>query len=359
MKKKLLVMMLAFAMTLAFAACGGGADSGAAAEPAAEPNAGVGDVVFVVPDGWTVLNASVAGSGSVSYSNPDSEYMLYVSTFDEESLKDVKEWNPDRSAETVQEYYEKYYTSEEALSKENLESTAVKVCDTDGQYVKYKAKSGEYMELGTYWMQDGKIYDIGMVNQDAYDEKGNLKEDATKLTDDEIATYESIVASVQPGDGAAILNSLMKTDSLGSIAFEAPEGYTLTDIYKDYISFKKDGSENITLNISRSDESSLKYMEDQNGNHPSSLKEAYEMYLYEGMEKATIAGFDGHIDKYTSEDEKYHNVSAEFLADDAIYNIYMDTSAWDNEGNIKPDAEELTEDDLAVFDAFVASLKQK
>lgn len=361
MKKKLLVMMLAFAMTLAFAACGGGgadsaADSGAAEETAAEPNAGVGAIVFTVPDSWPVENASA--SGGVTYSIPDSDYKLYASIFDEKSLESVNKWNPEQSAESVQEYYDKYYASKEALTKENLENTAIKVCDTDAQYNKYKADNGEYLELGTYWMYEGKIYNIGMYNPNSYDIDGNAVQDAAKLTDDEIAAYEGVVASVQPGDGAAILKSMMNTDSIGSIAFEVPEGYTLTDMYKDFITFTKDGGE-VTLQINISDEESLKYAEDENGNHPSSLKEWYENFIYEGTEQTKIAGYDGHIDKYTAEDDKYHNVNAEFLTDDAIYHVNMGTDSWDENGNLKPDAPELTDEDLAVFDAFVASLKQK
>lgn len=359
MKKKLLVLMLAFAMTLAFAACGGGgggSDSGAAEESVAEPNTGVEGIVFVVPDDWPLENAST--SGGITYKVPDSDFQLYASIFDEESLESINQWNPERGAGSVQEYYDKYYTSEEALSKENLENTAVKVCDTDAQYNKYKADSGEYLELGTYWMYEGKIYNIGMFNPDAYGDSGEVVQDAAKLTDDEIAAYEDIIASVQPGDGASMLKALMKADSIGSIAFEAPEGYTLTDVYSDFISFTKDGSD-ITLQINRSDESSLQYMEKEDGTHPSSLKEWYENFLFEGVEETTIAGYEGHIDKYTAEDDKYHNVNAEFLTDDAIYSVNMGTDAWDEEGNLKPDATVLSEDDIAVFDAFVASLKQK
>ena len=360
MKKKLLIMMLAFVMTMAFAACGSGgggeAASGAAEESAAEPNTGVGDIVFVVPDGWALENASA--SGGITYKVPDSDFQLYASIFDDESLESINQWNPEKGAESVQEYYEKNFVSKEALSKENLENTSIKVCDTDAQYNKYKADNGEYLELGTYWMYEGKVYNIGMFNPDSYDDSGEVVQDATKLTDDEIAVYEDIIASVKPGDGTSMLKALMKADSIGSIAFEAPEGYTLTDMYSDFISFTKDGSD-ITLQINRSDESSLQYMEKEDGTHPSSLKEWYENFLFEGVEETTIAGYEGHIDKYTAEDDKYHNVNAEFLTDDAIYSVNMGTDAWDEEGNLKPDATVLTEDDIAVFDAFVASLKQK
>ena len=360
MKKKLLVLMLAFAMALAFAACGGGG-GGSEAEPepeaAAEPNAGIGGVVFVMPDGWTVTGASLDGYLQVTI--PDSDYMLYGNIFGEDDLESVNEWNPERGADTVEAYYEKTYTSEDALSRENLENTAVKVCDTDAQYNKYKAESGEYLEAATAWLYDGEIYSIGLFNPNSYGENGEVVEDVTKLTDDELSTYEGLVASIQPGDGEALMKASMSADSIGSFAFEAPAGYDITAVYNDErVTYSKPGSE-IVLEISRTGEEDFKNITDENGNHPESLQAWYERFLSEGMEETTIADCRGHIDKWPYEDGNYYNCSAEYLADDGIYSVFMGTNAWGEEGNIKEGAETLTDDDLALFDAFMESLKKK
>ena len=356
MKKKLLVLMMAFAMILAFAACGGGGGSEAEPEAAAEPNAGVGGIVFSLPDGWTVSGSSLQGYMEVTI--PDSDYILYANIFGEDDLENVNRWNPEHGADSLEAYYEKSYKSEEALAKEGLESTTVKVCDTDALYNKFKTKSGGYIEAATAWMYDGEIYNIGLVNYDSYDENGKVNEDVTKLTDEEILTYEGIVASVQPGDGTAIQKAALSADSVGSIAFEVPEGYTLTAVYEEQVTFTKDGSD-VTLQFNVTDEDDLENMTNSDGKHPESLQEWYDQFLYEGIEETEIAGYKGHIDKWPAEDENYYNCSAEFLADDGIYNAYMGTDAWDENGNIREDAVPLTEDDMAAFDAFVASLKKK
>ena len=54
--------------------------------------------------------------------------------YDDESLESINQWNPEKGAESVQEYYEKNFVSKEALSKENLENTSIKVCDTDADF---------------------------------------------------------------------------------------------------------------------------------------------------------------------------------------------------------------------------------
>ena len=60
---------------------------------------------------------------------------------------------------------------------------------------------------------------------------------------------------------------------------------------------------------------------------------------------------------YPYEDDVYYDVNATFMADGVMYDIGMSTGAWDNDGNIKEGAEQLSQDDLAAFDSFLASLK--
>ena len=100
MKKKILVLMMAFAMVLAFASCGGGGGSEAEPEAAAEPNAGIGGIVFSLPDGWTVSGSSLQGYMEVTV--PDSDYILYANIFGEDDLESVNQWNPEHGADSLE-----------------------------------------------------------------------------------------------------------------------------------------------------------------------------------------------------------------------------------------------------------------
>ena len=359
MKKKLLVMMLALAMVLVFAACGGG--SGSEAEPAAkvEPNAGVGGIVFAVPDSWTQTNNS---PGSYTeFKLPDSDFSLVASAFGDKELEEQNQWSDEEPVASVQEYFDKYYTVDEKKFKEQgVEHSVVKVCDTDADYNKYTGGKDGYFELGTNWMADNTIYSVFMFNQEAFDENGKIRDDAAPLTDDAIKAYEAVIASVQKGDGTAFQTEALAAaaTSIGSIAFEAPEGYTVSDCNDTFVNFKKDGS-TVELQVMKTGEEDLGNVTMDDGSTPSSLDEYYNMYERDAEDAATIAGYDGYINKYPFEDDKYYNISAEFMAEDAIYNVYMGTDAWDENGDLKDGAESLSDEDLAVFDAFIASMKKK
>ena len=62
---------------------------------------------------------------------------------------------------------------------------------------------------------------------------------------------------------------------------------------------------------------------------------------------------------YPYEDDVYYDASAIFMADGVMYDITLSTNPWDSEGNIKEGAEQLTQEDLDAFDAFLASMKAK
>ena len=360
MKKKLLVIVLALAMTLVFAACNSGSGSGAAAAEPAEPNAGVAGIVFAVPDGWTQGNIT---PGSYSeFTNPDSEYTLVTSAFGDKELEESNEWSEGDPIGSVQDYYDQYYTAdEEELKKNNVEHSVIKVCDTDASYNKYTGGKDGYMEVGSYWMYDNTIYSMFLFNPSAYDDQGNVIEGAATLSDDEIKMFEDILASVQPGDGTAFQNEALgvSATSLGDIAFDAPAGYTVSEARESYVEFKKDGSD-ITLQISKTTEDDLQYIELEDGSHPTSLDAYYNQYERDSEFAASIAGYDGYIYKYPYEDDIYYDANAEFMTEDAIYSIYLGSyDIWDENGEVKPDAEKLSEDDLAAFDAFIASLRKK
>lgn len=365
MKKKLLVLVMAVAMVLAFTACGGGSsDSGSGSSeqaPAAEANTGCGGIVYAVPDGWTMTEAN---PGDYSrYDIPGSEYHLAVSVFNEKSLKDYNEWRESEGNEvfeSIDAYYDQNCNlSDDEFKKRNLEHSTFDVCGTEGIYTKYSGGKDGFYELGTSWLYDDAVYQMFMYTDAAYGEDGQLTDEAVPLTDEEIASFEAVLASIQPGDGTPYQKAALEesSKSIGSITYDIPDGYTVSNVSDRIVEFQKEGSE-VVIQVSYTDEENLSNIE-FNGKNPSSLQELYEMSSYEGMESMTIAGFDGHIDKWTDEDEKYHNISASFLADDAVYDVYMGDNAYDNDGNLKADAEGLSEEDLAAFDAFLASLRKK
>ena len=98
---------------------------------------------------------------------------------------------------------------------------------------------------------------------------------------------------------------------------------------------------------------------DENGQPYESLKDYYNMSLYEGIETTKIAGYDGYINILSDENDKYYSCNAGFLADDGVYDIYMSSNAYDDDGNVKEGVEELSEDDLTLFRNFVESIEKK
>ncbi|MBQ3428575.1 MAG: hypothetical protein IJH28_02225 [Mogibacterium sp.] len=355
--KKLLALITVMAMVLSLAACGGGSGGGSSEAPA-EANAGVAEIVFSVPEAWTCNSATLGDY--VSYKT-ESGLDFGVSVFDEEDLENSKQWDPEQTAENIQEYFEQSNTkqTDEELKERGTERTKVTVCGVDGYQYAGSSDNG-VVGLSTSFLYNGKSYLTFLDKQDVYDDEGKVKKDAPAISADDMKAYESILASIQSGDGDAMLKGSLTADSIGSIAFEVPEGYSVTSVSDTYITLAKDGSE-VTINCNLITEDELKWYEDENGNHPESLEAEYKNRTeYMGDEdKATIAGFDGYKNCYPFEDDKYYYTSAMFLGNDGIYDFDMSTPAWDADGNIKEGAVELTEADREVFDNFVASLKAK
>lgn len=359
MKKKLLVIALALAMVLAFAACGGGGSSAPAdGGAAAEPNNGVGGIVFALPDGWTPDSINL-GSYS-SYEVPDSDCSLVVNCFGDEQLQEHNEWS-DEKLDSVQAYYDKYFTLNEKDAKEKkIENSKIKVYGVDADYNKYTGGKDGVYELGTYWMDDNTVYSMYLLNEKNFDDKGEIKDDATPFSDDQIKQFEDIIASVQKGDGTALQKEALAAigNSIGSFTYEVPAGYSISEYSENHVNFEKDGS-SITLNLNSTTTDDLQYYTMEDGSVPSSLQELYNQRLYEGVETTTIAGCEGFVSKWPDENGQYYNVDATFLADDALYSVYMGGNSYDENGNLRDDAEALTEDDLAAFDALLASLTKK
>ncbi len=357
MKKKLLAIVMMFAMTLFLAACGGadGVKETTLPESTAEPNAGVLEVVFAAPEGWTV--SDVYPGSTMQFTSPDSAFTLSLSSLTE---RDISTMEGEDSSLSVQEYFEKYHIpTEETLKDYDGEFSTVKICDTDGLYFKSKRGADGFISIGTSWLYNNVIYSLGMFNPDAYDDQGNVKEGAVTISDDEIALYETALASVKPGDGTAYSGEAPTEESIGSFTYDIPEGFTASpaDVWENGVTFYKDGSD-VTLQLYYTGEDDLDQVTMGNGKNPTSTEEYFNSMADWG-EATTIAGFKGTIENTPEDDGTLYFASARFLADDGVYEISMDANAWDENGDIKEGAESLSDEDIATFNAFVESVRKK
>ena len=148
------------------------------------------------------------------------------------------------------------------------------------------------------------------------------------------------------------------TGTVGAYEFEIPEGYT-AESGENYVLLRKDGTANTTISVAMTVEDDLKIIEDENGNHPETMDEAWEIRKKNitDEDKMEIAGKEGAFHKLPEENGKLYNITAEFYGDGGIYNISMNTDSRDSEGNITEDSPEITEDDIAVFQNFLKSFK--
>lgn len=354
--KKLSAVMVTMIMTVSLlGACGG---SSGGSEESAEPNAGIRGIVLAMPDGWNVVSGS---ENYVEFENADSKYHMSLSATNNEDLENLKKYDTDVTASDIQEYFNANIEQEKKnLKKNNAEVSDVKVCGTDGYYFKSKNDKG-FVNMSTEWLYEDNSYYFGILYPGGYDyENEKFKEDIEPLTDDEIAMYEAVVASVKAGDGASYFKKVLDIDSINSYTFELPEGFNVDNFGENYLGAKAEDGE-VTLIVNATTNDDLQYLEDENGNHPESLKEWWgnQMKWIEDSEKLEIAGHEGFLNEYPDENGKIYNVSASFYDDEYIYNMNMDTDAWDENGNIKADAKELTKDEIAAFEAFVKSFKAK
>ena len=214
--------------------------------------------------------------------------------------------------------------------------------------------SGGYAYKSAAWMLEDTIYSIGLSNYDNYDDKGELKDDAVALTSDEEALLDGVLASVKPGDGESLKKQSLNADSVGALSFTAPEGFELTNVSDGFVSFEKD---EVTLNFNRTTEEDFEKWSGEGDDAPKSVEEMFRQNA-EWAEAATIAGSDGFIDKTPDENGKYYSVTASVMVDGVLYEVNMGTDAYDENG-LKADAVALTDEDIAAFDAFVASLTKK
>lgn len=354
--RKILALVAAVIMVLALAACGGGS-SGGSSEAPAEPNSGVAGIVFSVPEDWTVSGAE---QGNYIAFKANDGYDFGMSAFDENSLKDFNEYSDEEDYASVEEYFKSRNTgNEDRLKERGVERTEGEVCGVKSYEYTGKSDNGA-AGFGTDFYLDGVYYSVYLDAENAYDENGVIKKDLPAISDDLQAAYKGVIASIQAGDGDALLSKNLNVNSVGSMTFEVPEGYSVTGFSDEYVTLGKDGSE-IKLQISTTDKDDLEWMEDEDGNHPESVEAWYKerTEYMEDSDKVTVAGIDGYKMQYPAEDDNYYDVSAFFMSDDVIYDVRMDTDAWDNNGNIKEGAVQLSQEDFDTFDAFLASVKAK
>ena len=357
--RKVLALMASLAMAFSMAACGGGSSSGGGVEPAevpAEPNAGVAGVVFSVPEGWTLTSAN-EGSG-VTF-DAGNGFSFGISALNEQDIEDMKEYDPDNAAESVEDYFEKQNGDDKSLKERGITRSKTEVCGTEAYEYLAESKKG-LAGIGTNFLLDDVCYMVYLDSDNEYDEDGKLKDDAPAMGDELEAQYRGVLGSIKAGDGEALLMDNLTADSIGEITFAIPEGFKLSSLSEGYITMSKPGTD-VELSINLTKEEDLQYYTDENGNVPESLEEEYknDTQYNEDEDKATIAGFDGYMQVYPYEDDTYYDVSAIFLGKEGIYNIMMSTAAWDDDGEIKDDAESLSKEDIEAFKTFVSGLKAK
>ena len=358
MKKSNRILMLILSLMLVMsvlAACGGGGGSNSEAEEApAEPNSGIAEIVFAVPDGWETSETS---ENYLRYIVPDTEYALSVSTTSEDILKDLPE---ELKADTLEEFFNKNYKpDEERIKKYNLKQEEMKICDSDAYYITAHNKDDKYLEASAAWIYDNLIYDVRLFNTENFDDEGRVKEDATPMEDEMVKAFEGLVSSIKPGEGESLRPKSVTVKGIGDYTVDMPEGYVGNAASDMYIEMEKEGSP-IKLSVFCTGEDTLSYHE-IDGKKPESLDEYYNMLTErsEDADKTSIAGLEAVKLIYPNENDKYYDATAYFKDDNGVYEISMHSDAYDDEGKIKEDAVELTEDDRATFDAFLASFKKK
>ena len=357
--KKLIVLLLSFTMVLAFTACGGGSsDSGSdsGSGEAAEPNTGLAGIVFSVPDSY-VLDGSEPGS-YISYKTGDSGYMLTASTITEENLAEMGD---DFKGKSIQDFYkDDFLASDKIIKENNLKQDKIKVCGEDAYYVTAHNDNNEPFEVSTSWMMDNTIYSISLYYPVEYDEQGKPKTDKNDipaLSADQISEYESIQASIQAGDGSSLQPDGLSVDSLGDVSFETPEGYSVNNYDEHYVHMANRDNGNY-LSLHMVDEGEFEQMGWEGEGAPANLDEYFESCKVDS-EAVEVAGGEGYISKYPEEDGKIYQVNASFRADgDEVYEVSLSTDAWDENG-LKADAVPLSDEDMAVFNDFLASIQKK
>ena len=140
----------------------------------------IGPFSYTVPEGFTLESAS---KEFATITKNDSDITLTLNRTDE---KTYAEMEMDEKPATLEEYYKQLAEDSEKTTVAGYEGFINKSEEEDGSI---------YGIWATFLAEDG-MYDINMDCGDVYDDNGNVKEGSVPLSEDDIAAFNSVVASI-------------------------------------------------------------------------------------------------------------------------------------------------------------------
>lgn len=356
-KAGLLLMM--FVIMTALSACGGGGGGASISETTldnegtnTEANCGIREIVFAIPDGWKVVNSEEGRS--IDIAKDGSKHSIFIFTTDQEELS---KYEGDVSKLTIEEYFDKYFkVSEEVIKETGIEANTTTICDSEAYYCKRKADNG-YISADISWLYNGVVYRMTLNNYENYDENGP-KADAIAYTDEDLAAFEYLIASIKTGDGNALQKEAFKVDSVAGLSFDAPEGYEVNLSAIDWVEFANPDN-NTVLQIMTTNADTLDNHTKGDGSKYASVEELYNEMIWDDMTDVSVDGITAKRSVY-EEDGKTVNAELKLFDGDTYYEISMlCEDAWTEDGSLNPDSKGLSESDIATFDTFCKSLKKK
>ena len=353
-KAGLLLMM--FVIMTALSACGGGASISETTldneGTNTEANCGIREIVFAIQDGWKVVNSEE--DHSVDIAKDGSKHSIFIYTTDQEDLSNSE---GDISKMTIDEFFDKYCkVSEKAVKETEMEASTTTICGSEAYYCKRKADNG-FISADICWLYNDVIYRMTLNNYENYDENGP-KPDAVAYTDEDIAAFEYLIASIKSGDGNALQKEAFKIDSVAGLSFDAPEGYEVNLSAIDWVEFANPDN-NTVLQIMTTNADTLDNHTKGDGSKYASVEDLYKDMIWDDMTDVSVDGITAKKSVY-DEDGKIVNAELKLFYDDTYYEIaMMCDDTWTEDGSLNPDSKGLSESDVAAFDAFCKSLKKK
>ena len=360
--KKLITLLMIIMMSLCLVSLSGCGGEDGSSSGTAERNGditqeeitdgfvtGIGGVLFTVPDGWEKTSASEGKY--IVFTNPDYDFSLGARNINEENLSQFADIT---EVETIEDYYNvKTKKNSDGTEREkNVDIDNTKLLENKARVVKVKNDKG-YVDVSTYCMMNGEVYNFYIERNDASDLEGNINKDAKPLEDDEMAIYDRLLASVKHGDGAELQMEGVTAKGLGDVAFDPPDGFRIIDVRENHVGFKKD--DGIELSVSLTNEDELEYSADENGMPYKSLKDMYNGMKGDGGGSVTIAGVEGFRGDST---EEVRFLDAGFVLNNGFYYVSMNADY----NSVLPTNDSviaLSEEDIKAFDAFLESMRPR
>ena len=358
--KKLITLLMIIMMSLCLVSLSGCGGEDGSSSGTAERNGditqeeitdgfvtGIGGVLLTVPDGWEKTSASEGKY--IVFTNPDYDFSLGARNINEENLSQFADIT---EVETIEDYYNvKTKKNSDGTEREkNVDIDNTKLLENKARVVKVKNDKG-YVDVSTYCMMNGEVYNFYIERNDASDLEGNINKDANPLEDDEMAIYDRLLTSVKRGDGAELQMEGVTAKGLGDVAFDPPDGFRIIDVRENHVGFMKEDGIELSMALTREDE--LEYSSDENGDPYKTLQDLYKGMKGDGGETITIAGCEG-FRVGPIEDDRY--IDAGFVLKNGFYYISMNTDY----NAVLPgnnSATSFSEEDIKAFDAFLGSIK--